>query len=131
MGMGLNSFLSKYLLAALKVQGITFLYQVRNTIMSAPLSTYWIDATKLGFIDDLASEWEAYISALSGTGIQLNEIKDELSWSGGDGSGTPSARNLYKALLESMWSHNISGWCYKLWKWKLALKLKLFFWLLL
>jgi hypothetical protein len=73
--------------------------------MSAPLSTYWIDATQLGFIGDLASEWEAYRSALSGVGIQLNANKDELSWSGGDGSGFPSARNLYRALSESMWSH--------------------------
>jgi hypothetical protein len=67
MRMGQQSFLSKELISALKFQGITFIYQDSVTTLSDPLSTYWIDATKLGFIDELASEWEDYRSALSST----------------------------------------------------------------
>jgi ribonuclease HI len=64
-------------------------------------------------------------------GIQLNAFENDLRWSGGDGSSLSSTRNLYRALSESMWLHTTIGWCYKLWKWNLALKLKLFFLLLL
>jgi hypothetical protein len=131
MGMGNNSFLSQALLTALKDRGITFLYQARNTSLNAPLNTYWIDVNQLGINGDLAKEWEQYRRALAGAGILLAPTEDELRWSGGDGSGFPTAKNLYRALSESMWAPTIRGWGYKLWKWNLALKLKLFFWLLL
>jgi hypothetical protein len=80
MGMGQNSFLSKSLMTTLKDRGITFLYQVRNTSLNAPLNTYWIDATQLGINSDLSMEWEQYRRALMGAGIQLAPTEDELSW---------------------------------------------------
>jgi hypothetical protein len=52
-------------------------------------------------------------------------------WAGGDKSGILSVKNLYKALAEIFWHHTIKGWRYKLWKWNVALKIKLFFWLIL
>jgi hypothetical protein len=41
------------------------------------------------------------------------------------------AKNLYKALVDVLWAPVIRDWTFKLWSWQLALKVKLFFWLLL
>ena len=127
MGLGINSFMSQTLVTALKNSGITFLYQAKNTALITPPSKYWKDVTQLGLSGDLGEEWEQYRRALAGTGILLATTEDELRWSGGDESGYPTVKNLYRALFESMWAPASRGWEYKLWKWKLVLKLKLFF----
>jgi hypothetical protein len=54
----------------------------------------------------------------------LATTEDELRWSGGDGIGFPTVKNLYRALTDSMWAPTIRGWDYKLWKWNLVIKLK-------
>jgi hypothetical protein len=131
MGMGQQSFLSNELIVALKLKGVTFLYQAHNFTNTDPLSSYWQEVSKLGLYGDLATEWEDYRSALMGARIQLTDLDDELMWSGGDGSGIPSVSNIYKALSESLWHHTTKGWSYKLWKWNISLKIIFFFWLVL
>jgi len=131
MGLGEQFILSSGLIDALNHHGITYLYQALNIARTNHLSSYWKDGATLGLFGDLAKEWEDYQSVLLGAGIQLLEREDELLWAGGDKSGILSVKNLYKALKEIFWHHTIKGWRYKLWKWNVALKLKLFFWLIL
>jgi hypothetical protein len=87
--------------------------------------------TEMALTGDQATEWELYRQALDSPGILLTSTEDELRWEGGDGKGFPTAKKLYKALADVLWAPVIQDWTFKLWSWQLALKVKLFFWLLL
>jgi len=78
----------------------------------------------------LAVEWDYYRQSLIELGISLGEKMDELIWVGGDNSGNISIKNIYEALLNSLWKTKLIGWRRNLWKWECPLKIKLFVWLL-
>jgi ribonuclease HI len=54
---------------------------------------------------------------------------DELQWIGGDKSRCISVKNIYGALATKFWLQKSLGWRRTMWKWDLALKIKLFIWL--
>jgi hypothetical protein len=92
MGLGKQSYLSSGLIEALKLQGVTYLYQALNSTRMDHLSSYWKEEATLGLSGDLAKEWEVYRSVLLGAGIQLCDRDDELLWAGGDKSGILSVK---------------------------------------
>jgi hypothetical protein len=63
-------------------------------------------------------------------GIRLQDRPDVLLWTGGDQSGSLTAKNVYHALATFYWSHNKSNRYQQIWKADCPVKLKLFFWLL-
>jgi hypothetical protein len=69
------------------------------------------------------------LQGLVGSGIQLQDSTDELHWIGGDKSGLLSVKNVYWAIATKIWQQKTTGWRRKLWIWDLALKIKLFIWL--
>jgi len=94
------------------------------------LSDHWKTSEALGLRGSLAVEWDAFRKALCGEGIHLHDQEDMLLWTGGDGFGRPTAKNIYLALEKKKWMTVIGGWKRDLWKWDLAQKIKLFIWLL-
>jgi hypothetical protein len=76
-------------------------------------------------------EWGLYCKALIYSGIQLKDRPNMLRWTGGDGSGNLTAKNVYNALASKLWSPKLCGWRRTFWVWDLAPKIKLFTWLLL
>jgi hypothetical protein len=97
----------------------------------ASSQSYWKDSRQLGLIGDLAHIWESFIRSLAGAGIVLEPKEDELRWSGGDGSGYPTVKKLYKAASDVIWGQSAEDWVLKIWKWQIELKMKCFFWLLM
>jgi len=77
----------------------------------------------------VAKEWDLFYRALIGSGIQLQDILDELKWIGGDKSGLLYVKNVYDALASTKWQQSIGGWRHSCWKGDLTLKIKLFIWL--
>jgi len=129
MGMGNSSILSQELLSSLKQRNISLLYQARGSIRPSIICSQWKDSVELGLTRDLAKEWDFYYRALIGSGVQLQDIFDELKWIGCDNSSELSVKSVYCALALKIWQHPISSWRRKLWTWDLALKIKFFIWL--
>jgi hypothetical protein len=78
---------------------------------------------------ELEMEWENYCTELSRTSITLTDSMDYLLWDEGDNSDHISIKNLYSAIANTTWLHNIYGWRKQFWSWKIPLKIKLFTWI--
>jgi ribonuclease HI len=64
-------------------------------------------------------------------GISLTDALDELRWTGGDGTGYLTTKNVYNALATKLWQKNNGGVRRKLWNWECPQKIKIFSWLLI
>jgi hypothetical protein len=69
------------------------------------------------------------LQRLNEAGVSLCEKEDTLIWTGGDSSGRMSVKNIYATLISIYEWPQTKGWKYKLWKWEIQLKKKLFIWL--
>jgi hypothetical protein len=68
---------------------------------------------------------------LMAAGIRLQDRPDLFLWTGGDQSGTLTAKNVYQALTTFYWPLDKTNRFQQLWKANCPLKLKLFTWLLI
>jgi hypothetical protein len=123
--------LSQDLLLALKTQNVSYLYQAKAQSSRGFVSDQWRTSEELGLSGTLALEWKTYIRDLICSGVQLRDGEDLILWTGGDHSGSLSTNNVYNALAQKLWPLQIDSWRKQLWKWDLAFKIKLFFWLAL
>jgi hypothetical protein len=99
--MGDKSFLSFNLLSELRQYNITSLSQARRHIDHLFSSSIWINNTELGFIGDMAAEWDQFQRALIDFGAYIQDIEDELLWIGGDNSRSLTVKNTYLDLLST------------------------------
>jgi len=77
-----------------------------------------------------SSEWESYIAELNKAEVTLHSnSEDALLWTGGDTIGNLNVRNIYNVVLSTQALLVCQGWRVQLWKWKMQLKVILFFWL--
>jgi hypothetical protein len=118
------------LITHLHNKNVHYLYQARahNCPLRSPGK--WLSNTDLGLNAELATDWNAFVSNLSLSGITLNESVDQLKWWGGDHSGIITVQNIYTTILNSIWHNNTRGWRKHLWTWRLPTKIKLFTWLM-
>jgi hypothetical protein len=124
-----RSILSEPLLSHLHSLNIRWLAQARIPSSDCPFPDRWITCEMLGITRATASEWELFVSSLKCVGIYLSEDSDSIMWMGGDASGIISVKNLYTTLLQPFEFSSDNDWIYKLWKWTVQLKVKLFIWL--
>jgi ribonuclease HI len=89
----------------------------------------WLRSSDLNLDGRWASEWNRFSTALKSVGISLTEEPDSLLWTGGDGSGLLTVKNLYEALFSHFRPESFSSWLHQIWCWKVPLKFKLFAWL--
>ena len=92
-------------------------------------SEKWISAKDLGISGDLETEWEQYCRDLNEAGVSLREKEDTLIWTGGDSTGRMLVKNIYSTLISIYEWPQTKRWKFKLWKWEIQLKKKLFIWL--
>jgi hypothetical protein len=108
MGLGNSSLLSHELLTSLNQKNISFLYQARGCPRPGTIFSVWKDSGELALTGDLEKEWDCYCIALSGSGIYLQDIDDELKWIGGDKSGVLTVKNVYSAIASIIWQQPIA-----------------------
>jgi len=77
----------------------------------------------------LALEIDSFTAALKCSGLSLTGGRDTLTWVGGDGSGSVTAKNVYAALHTDRETVVQPSWLTRIWTWQLPLKYKLFLWL--
>jgi hypothetical protein len=92
---------------------------------------HWKTSGDLGFTTVEAAEWDLFCKHLVNSGILLTDRVDTLIWNGGDNSGILTAKNAYDTLATNMWIRSTSWWHRTLWDQDLALKIKLFSWLMM
>jgi len=129
LGLGSKYFLSEELIAHLTLKRIIVLAQA--SISQDPVSSMetWMSNTELGVTSNLASKWECYCNSLNEVGVSLLDVVVSLLWAGGDSTGQLTVKNIYTTLLSTQDFPIWSGWKFKLWKWNIQLKLKLFLWM--
>jgi len=72
--------------------------------------------------------WNNFMVELSQPEITLKEgAEDQLLWNGDDSSGSLFVRNCYNAFFSTQALPIRRGWKNKLWKWRIQLKILLFF----
>jgi ribonuclease HI len=131
LGLGRHALLSAPLLAHLHRKNIFFLHQIISPSNGGLLGDHWLSGEELQLDFDLYSEWIGYTQSLMEAGIRLQDRPDVLLWTGGDQSGSLTAKNVYLALASFYWSQDKSNRCHQIWKADCPVKLKLFFWLLI
>jgi hypothetical protein len=131
LGLGRHAMLSPPLLAHLHSKSLFFLHQFRSPSSGGQLGEHWLSGMDLQLESNLKCEWDGFTQLLTDSGIRLQERPDTLMWTGGDGSGTLTAKNVYQALAEKFWSKINATWRQKIWKGDCPIKLKLFVWLLI
>jgi hypothetical protein len=130
LGMGDRSFLSDELITSLKEKNVSTLAQASTERNPITFAEVWRSSEELELLGAHAIEWNNYTMELSHAGITLQEgAEDKLLWNGGDSSGKLSVRNCYNAILSTQTLPIMSGWKFNLWKWRIQLKIILFFWL--
>jgi hypothetical protein len=105
------------------------LAQVRNPSDNQLLCNYWLKSSDLNLLGDMASEWDHFRKALIDSGILLQDKADMLMWTGGDNSGIPTVKNIYRGIVSTKMLKKIDRWQLSIWHWKIQLKVKLFIWL--
>jgi hypothetical protein len=91
------------------------------------LAEKWLNNADLRLSGTLASEWDCFVKELMGVGVSLFDFNDTLLWTGGDATGKISVKNIYSALISTQDLPKWRGWKVSIWKWKLQLKIKLFY----
>jgi hypothetical protein len=107
LGLGNSSYLSQNLLFILKQKNITLLYQARGINWSGFISSQWKESDELGLTKEVTEEWELFRRALIGSGVFLQDKADELKWIGGDNSRLLFVKNVYDALITTIWTQPI------------------------
>jgi hypothetical protein len=130
LGLGSRALLSAPLLAHLHRKNIFFLHQITTPFNGGLFGDHWLSANELQLEGDLYSEWRSYTQTLMEAGIRLLDRPDALLWTGGDQSGTLSAKNVYLALANFYWPLDKTDRYQQLWKADCPVKIKLFCWLL-
>jgi ribonuclease HI len=123
------SFLSQPLVSMLNQNHYHTLAQVRKQSNNLLLSDYWLTSYDLKLMGNLAVEWDHFRKALIDLGIILQDKEDNLIWSGGDKSGIPSVKNIYRGIVTTKCLKKIDRWQLSIWQWHIQLKVKLFVWL--
>jgi hypothetical protein len=131
LGLGRHALLSSSLLAHLHRKSLYFLHQFISPSNGGLLGDHWLSGEELQLDSDLFSEWEGYTQSLKDAGIRLQERPDTLLWTGGDQSGSLTAKNVYLALARKYWTQDNTRGRQQIWKAECPVKLKLFFWLLI
>jgi hypothetical protein len=129
LSLGHKAILSDQMNSVISMKGIVSLDLA--LVYQDPISFFekWISAKDLGISGDLQVEWEQYCRYLNEAGVSLCEKEDTLIWIGGDSSRRMSVKNIYATLISIYEWPQSKGWKYKLWKWEIELKKKLFIWL--
>ena len=82
---------------------------------------------KLGICGQWVEEWTYYIVSLNRVGIWLKEEEDVLVWSWNNSFEQVCAKFVYVVISQLRSFYVNKCWYYRLWKWKMPLKLKCFF----
>jgi hypothetical protein len=101
-GLDKASYLSIQLITHLNSKNIRYLFQARGSTRSRILSDDWISSIELDLSTEHVVEWDNYYMKLSRSGIQLQDIDDQLMWSGGDRSGLLTVKNVYTGITNSL-----------------------------
>jgi hypothetical protein len=107
LGSGTLSLLSSDLLLVLKDRNIRYLYQARAHNLQGCYIAQWKSSMDLGLSGALAYEWSSFCKILIGSGIHLQHREDLLIWTGGDNSSCLSVKNVYFALQQKLWQHQV------------------------
>jgi hypothetical protein len=113
------------------MRGYHFLYQMADLGRQGVVMTHWKSTLEMGLVGSEATKWDCFCRALDHEGIFLSDSLDELVWTGSNSSGVITTKNAYDAIASKIWTRSDKWWHNSLWKWDLALKLKLFTWLLM
>jgi hypothetical protein len=124
-GLDNASFLSAPLITLLNSHNNFFLYQTRLSRDHNIQDAGWKAGIDYDLSPELNLKWENYCSELSRAGITLTKSMDQLLWDGGNNSGHIYVHNLYSAIANSTWLHNIYRWRKQFWSWNIPLKIKL------
>jgi hypothetical protein len=106
-----------------------FLAHVRTLTDNPSWPDNWLSSSDLNLDGKWASDWNLFSTALKSAGISLTADPDSLLWTGGDGSGLLTVKNIYVALFSHFHPESFPSWLRQIWNWKVPLKLKLFVWL--
>jgi hypothetical protein len=87
LGLGSSSLLYPKILRSLNHRKLSFLYQPRGGSWTGSFDSYWKDNGEITLSREITIEWDYYCSSLSGSGIQIQDMEDELKWTGGYISG--------------------------------------------
>jgi hypothetical protein len=130
LSIGDRSFLNEELISLLNQKQVSTLAQASIERDHVTFAEVWRRSEDMELTWDHATYWYNFTVELSRAGITLNEdAKDLLMWTGGDSSRKFTVKNCYNAILSTRALLNWRGWKVKLWKWRVQLKIMLFFWL--
>jgi hypothetical protein len=127
LGLGRHALLSSSLLAHLHRKSLYFLHQFKSPSSGGLLGDHWLSGADLQLDSDLISEWDGYTQLLKDAGIRLQERPDTLLWTGGDQSGSLTAKNVYLALARKFWTQDNARGRQQIWKADCPVKLKFSF----
>jgi hypothetical protein len=88
---------------------VWYLYQAKDRSILSLFLDRWISSDALELSAELAPHWNTLRSALAHSGIHLNELDEQLMWSGGDHSGKLIVQNVYIEITHTLWHTNIKG----------------------
>jgi hypothetical protein len=123
--------LSPSLRSKLHDKSLFYLHQFYSPSKGGPLGDSWLKGTDLLLEPDSSNEWNSYTQLLTEAGVRLRPKLDALIWTGGNGSGQITAKNVYLALAARIWKPLKSICRQRIWRDECPIKLKLFAWLLL
>jgi hypothetical protein len=98
LGLGRQALLSSSLLTHLHRKNIFFLHQIISPSNEGLLGDHWLSGEELQLDFDLYRKWIGYTHSLMDAGIRLQDRPDVLLWTGGDQSGSLTAKNVYLVL---------------------------------
>jgi len=124
-----SSVLSSPLVKLLQDRGYTKLHHFY--VHSLTGLGHWLSPEYLRLEGQQAVEWRNYTHYLSRMGITLNDKDDILVWTYNVANGMVTAKLAYDLIFSESPYHSEDWWARTLWKWKVPLKLKCFFWLAL
>jgi ribonuclease HI len=129
--LGRKALLSPSLRAQLHEKSLFYLHQFYSPSKGGLLGDSWLNGADLLLDLNSSIEWNGYIQLLIEAGIRLHPKADLLIWTGGNGSGQISAKNVYLALASRIWKPIKHSCRQRIWRDECPTKLKLFTWLLL
>jgi ribonuclease HI len=124
-----RSLLHPVLCSKLTSQNILYLAQINLPTGSSTLPDQWMGSSELSLIGQRALEWNQFTLELKLAGLSLSQEPDTILWTGGDGSGIPSVKNIFDALQDTLSYAPDLSWRPQAWKWRVPLKHILFVWL--
>jgi hypothetical protein len=130
MDLGDSAILSEGILSILKERGVSTLAQESTNSNLLTGIEHWKRSDDVGLRDAQENEWDLFTIGVSQEWITLQaDEEDKIIWIGGDSSGKLMVKNCYYALISIQYFSVMIGWKTKLWRWRIQLKIILFFWL--